>query len=136
MKNMDDANLDQHIDTLQKFMVELQQRANLQPEQTLSVQREAFETLYQTLEELHIANYELHQQSDELGVTRIAIEKEHQKYRELFDFAPDGYLVTNSDGVIREANHAVAALFNVSPARLLGKPLVVFVVVAQRPAFR
>jgi PAS domain S-box-containing protein len=136
MKNMDDANLDQHIDTLQKFMVELQQRANLQPEQTLSVQREAFETLYQTLEELHIANYELHQQSDELGVTRIAIEKEHQKYRELFDFAPDGYLVTNSDGVIREANHAVAALFNVSPARLLGKPLVVFVVVAERPAFR
>jgi len=133
---MDDTALDQHIDILRKFVLELQQRANSHPEPTLCVQTEAFDALYQTLEELSTVNHELQQQSEELGVTRLAIEQEHQKYRELFEFAPDGYLVTTSDGIIQEANHAVAALFNVSSARLLGKPLVVFVVEADRQAFR
>ena len=106
---MDDTALDQHIDILRKFVLELQQRANSHPEPTLSVQTEAFDALYQTLEELSTVNHELQQQSEELGVTRLAIEQEHQKYRELFEFAPDGYLVTTSDGIIQEANRAVAA---------------------------
>lgn len=45
MKNIVDANFDQQIAAVQKFVLKLQQRANLAPEQTLSVQREVFETL-------------------------------------------------------------------------------------------
>ncbi|HJT78317.1 MAG TPA: PAS domain S-box protein, partial [Gemmataceae bacterium] len=44
-------------------------------------------------------------------------------YRELFEFAPDCYLVTDLAGNIREANHAAALLFGRAKPFLLGKPL-------------
>jgi hypothetical protein len=46
-----------------------------------------------------------------------------QRYQELFDFAPDGYVVTDSYGVIEEANQAAAYLLGVRKAFLAGKPL-------------
>ena len=49
------------------------------------------------MEELKIA-------SEELQAIRIVVEKERQRYQELFDFAPDGYLVTDTNGIILEAN--------------------------------
>jgi PAS domain S-box-containing protein len=45
----------------------------------------------------------------------------------LFDLAPDGYLVTNTVGVIREANPEAARLLGLPRARLVGKPLGAFV---------
>jgi PAS domain S-box-containing protein len=45
------------------------------------------------------------------------------RYQNLFDFAPDGYLVTDLRGIILAANHAVATLLNRDRHFLLGKPL-------------
>jgi len=59
---------------------------------------------------------------------REALETERQRYRDLFEFAPDGYLVTDADGTIQEANQAAALLLGVRQDFLGGKPLVVFVV--------
>ena len=42
---------------------------------------------------------------------------------EWFDFAPDGYLQTDLQGVIHEANYAAAQLIGVRKEFLLGKPL-------------
>ncbi|HKB35591.1 MAG TPA: PAS domain S-box protein [Gemmataceae bacterium] len=56
-------------------------------------------------------------------------------YQELIEFAPDGYLVTDLSGVIREVNSAAAALLNSRKEFLLGKPLPFFVAADQRPAF-
>ena len=64
------------------------------------------------------------------------MEKERQRYQELFEFAPDGYLVTDAQGIIREANSAAATLFNLSQKFLVGKPLINFVPNEERPAFR
>jgi PAS domain-containing protein len=44
-------------------------------------------------------------------------------YQDLFELAPDIYLVTDLAGVIREANAAAAALLNIRPQFLAGKPL-------------
>ena len=133
---MDDASIDQHIMALQKFIEDIQQRMDHDSTKTAPRPTEMLEALRQTLEELRIANHELIQQSEELGVARLTIEQEHLKYQELFDCAPDGYLVTDSDGAVREANHAVADLFNISLTDLLSKPLIDFVVESDRPAFR
>ncbi len=54
----------------------------------------------------------------------------------LFDFAPDGYLVLDVDGTIREANCAAASLLNISQHYLVGKPLINFVPMEERRAFR
>jgi PAS domain S-box-containing protein len=52
---------------------------------------------------------------------------ERQRYRELLEVVSHGYLITDPDGVIREANDGVAALMDVHPELLLGRSLLDFV---------
>src|SRR5256714_1938659 len=47
-------------------------------------------------------------------------------YRELFDFAPDAYLITDLHGTIREGNIAAGKLLGVEPRFLAGKSLPTF----------
>ena len=65
-------------------------------------------------EELQVALEELQQQNEELRLAQIAAEAQRQRYQELFEFAPNGYLVTDDQGIIQEANCVAANLFNVS----------------------
>ncbi len=78
------------------------------------------------MEELQMAEEELRQQNEELVESRALVEAERQRYVALFDFAPDGYLVTDPQGTIREANRAAAEMLRVSQEALVGKPLAVF----------
>jgi PAS domain S-box-containing protein len=94
----------------------------------------ALEELSNALEELRVIMEEL-QRQDELIVARQAVELERKRYEELFDFAPDGYLVTDVEGIIQEANRAVSELLCVRVAFLIGKPLTVFVPAAEQHKF-
>jgi len=84
------------------------------------------EELQTALEELRVAEAELRTQNDALLASQEVIEAEHQRYQDLFEFAPDGYLVTDINGTIQEANRAAARMFNVEQRFLVGKPLVNF----------
>ncbi|HEY9781565.1 MAG TPA: PAS domain-containing protein, partial [Leptolyngbyaceae cyanobacterium] len=75
----------------------------------------ALEELKVALEELHVASEEMKQQNEELKIARTIAEIERQRYHELFELAPDGYIVTDDAGIIREANRAAANLLNLSP---------------------
>jgi PAS domain S-box-containing protein len=88
---------------------------------------QALEELHVTLEEARKAHEELSAQNEELLRNRQAIEAERERYQELFDFAPDGYLVTDRSGMIREANRAAAMMIGVEPGSLHGQPLTVYV---------
>ncbi|HHP7245907.1 MAG TPA: PAS domain S-box protein, partial [Elainellaceae cyanobacterium] len=77
------------------------------------------------LEELQIAEEELHQQNESLHDARLSLEAEHQRYQDLFELAPDGYLITDLRGIIQEANHAAITLLN--HQHWLGKPFTVFI---------
>jgi PAS domain S-box-containing protein len=88
------------------------------------------------LEELQIAEEELRQQNEELMEARQATEVERQRYQELFEFAPDGYLVTDMYGVIREANLVAAQLLNIAQNHLIGKLIISFVPEEHRRVFR
>ncbi|MBV9122505.1 MAG: PAS domain S-box protein [Planctomycetes bacterium] len=57
------------------------------------------------------------------------------RYQELFDFAPDGYLVTDLQGLIQEANHEAAAMLGTRKQFLVGKPLLFFVLSPERRTF-
>lgn len=94
------------------------------------------EELRVALEELHVAEEELTLQNEELVKTRQTIEKERQRYQELFEFAPDGYLVTDTYGTIQEANRAAAQLLSRDQRYLIRKPFVNFVPEVDRRAFR
>jgi PAS domain S-box-containing protein len=88
------------------------------------------------VEELEVAEEELRHQSDELASTADAVRSEHARYQELFELAPDAYLVTNASGAVRESNRAAAALFRIPAGFLDGKPLAVFVHPDDRRVFR
>lgn len=88
------------------------------------------------LEELRVAEEELRQQNDELLAVRSDLEAEKHRYFELFDQAPDAYLVTTLDGLIQEANRAAKRFLNSSAEGLERKPFAVFVEPVDRTAFR
>src|SRR5919197_99918 len=88
---------------------------------------EVGEELSVTLEKLRVAEEELRAQNEQLAAAHDVISAERQRYHELFNFAPDGYLVTDSNGVIREANVAATELLGRGRKYLVGKPVRVFV---------
>ena len=75
-------------------------------------------------------------QAIETTASRDAVERERQKYFELFQFAPDACILTDSEGVIREANAMAAQLLGVSGPFLPGKPLPAFFEQTAREAFQ
>jgi PAS domain S-box-containing protein len=72
----------------------------------------------------------------ELLASRDAIERERQKYFELFELGPDACFLTDSQGIIREANTAASQLLGVPTQFLKGKPLPSFFDDAARKAYR
>ena len=88
------------------------------------------------LEELNVAEEEMRQQADELVMTRNEVEAERRRFVELFDEAPDAYLVTDEAGVVHEANNAAERMLQIDRGRLRGKPLAAMVDENFRRAFR
>ena len=88
------------------------------------------------LEELSVADEEMRQQADELILTRDEVEHERARYLELFEEAPDAYLVTDEAGVVRQANRAAERMLRLDRHQLYGKPLAVMVDAEFRRAFR
>ncbi len=99
-------------------MASLHQRAGYSLLHQQGLLPDAFEELHLTIEELRSAEEELRAQNEMLLAARAQLEAERLRYRNLFEFAPNGYLVTDLDGRIFEANQAAAFLLNVSPLDL------------------
>src|SRR5215471_8167933 len=87
---------------------------------------ESVEELATCLEELRSAEEELYEKDQSLATTLEQLRDEHRRYRDLFEFSPDGYLVLDSKGVIQEANLIAAKMLKVRRDRLLGKPIYLF----------
>ena len=66
------------------------------------------------LHELEVHQIELEMQNEELQAARIEIEEGLERYTELFDFAPMGYVVLDPGGTIREANLEIARMLGVA----------------------
>jgi PAS domain S-box-containing protein len=63
------------------------------------------------------------------------VEAYRLRYQEMFEFAPDAHLVTDTQGLILQANHAAATLLRCSKEFLPGKPLGLFVTTGKRARF-
>ncbi len=97
---------------------------------------EALEELATAFEELRVAQEELRVQNESLVATEVVAVAERDRYRDLFEFAPSGYLVTDPEGTVRQSNRAARELLRVpAPRYLPGKPLTVFVAPEDRGAF-
>ena len=82
------------------------------------------------------AEESLRAQTDELIRDRKLLESSLRHYQELFDHAPDAYVVTDHEGNIREANVAAVRLLDGRVERLIGSSLANFVSGPERRSFR
>ena len=73
------------------------------------------------LHELRVHQIELEMQNDELRQAREIIEESRNRYQDLYDFAPIGYLTLNHMAVIVEANLTGADLFGMTRNELLNR---------------
>lgn len=123
------------VDELPKSSEKLWQQADEFPTQQPGYLTQSLEELSLSLQELQLAAEELRQQNEALLESRKAVEQQRQHYQELFDYAPDGYLVTDQEASVLEVNQTAAQMLNISAERLIGKPLVVVVTPEQRRDF-
>ena len=77
----------------------------------------------------------LQNQTEEILAARRALEEERACYQDLFDFAPDGYLVTDLYGRILEANWAAAELLGTDRQKMAGKALTAYIYPDDRQEF-
>jgi PAS domain-containing protein len=85
--------------------------------------------------ELEVHQIELEMQNEELRKAREAESSALEKYSELYDFAPVGYLTLDREGRIREANLASASLLGMERSRLVPQRLGRYVSAADLPVF-
>ena len=89
------------------------------------------------LEQPRVAHHELGlPEEEELQALRDLLQRERERYAALFELAPVGYLITNSDGVILELNRAAAEQLGRDLRFLRGKPLAALVGPERRASFR
>ena len=125
-----------NIARVQERAEQLRRRAEADPKQVAEVLPDLVQDLLSALEELQGVQEELRQQNEELATARLAAEAAEREWQDLFEFAPDGYLVTDLRGIVQEANRAAMVLLRVDRQFLLGKPLAVYVRDDERRAFR
>jgi len=85
--------------------------------------------------ELQVHQIELEMQNEELRESRAQVEAALERFTDLYDFAPVGYLTLSADGTIRELNLPAARLLGVERTRLAGRRLRSFVSQDTRPIF-
>ena len=79
------------------------------------------------LHELRTRQIELEMQNEELRSAYAALEASRDRYLQLYDFAPVGYLTITGDGLITEANLTCGTLLGVEREKLIDRPFANYV---------
>ncbi len=77
------------------------------------------QTPEQLIHELQVHQIELETQAEELRRAHLALEESRNKFLDLYEFAPLGYLTLNDKALITEANLACAMLLGVGRNKLI-----------------
>jgi PAS domain S-box-containing protein len=96
----------------------------------------AFLELEVALDMLRAIENELCEAHAALEDVAVIMDSEHKRFRELFELAPDAYLVTSLEGMIRRANHAAASLFQSMEKDLIQRSFTSFIPAGERTTFR
>ncbi|WP_315787793.1 PAS domain-containing protein [Fischerella sp. JS2] len=116
-------------------IAKLYEKVMVMPVPPNSVPQALFE-LGNASQTIHHAVEELYQQNEQLEQVQEVLGAEYLRYEELFEEAPDGYLVTDAHSKIRLANHKAVRLLNIDKNYLVGKAIVNFIHLEERQYFR
>ncbi len=85
------------------------------------------EELQRLVHELRVHQIELEMQNEDLRQSQMQLEELKDKYLDLYDFAPVGYVTLTDKGLILEANLTAIRLLGVEGQKLIKKPFSGFV---------
>lgn len=85
--------------------------------------------------ELEMQNETLHEALTQTEEACLALEREHQRYFELFDFAPIAYFKLEQNQLIRKANICAANLLGSDQSQLVDQDFSIYIPSAYRPVF-
>lgn len=115
-------------DTIKKNFSELRTRAqsflSSRPEQIDPLE----EDIQKLVHELSTYQIELELQNEDLRNTQQELEKSRQRYADLYDFAPVGYITVSTKGLILEANLTAGSMLGVARGQLLTRRFSDFIV--------
>ncbi len=86
--------------------------------------------------ELQLHQIELELQNEDLRQTQVKLQAVSDRYAELYDGAPVGYLTLDRHGQIREGNRLAATLLNETQPRLVGRRFEGWIDPLDQPALR
>ncbi|MDD1609560.1 MAG: PAS domain S-box protein [Methylococcaceae bacterium] len=91
-----------------------------------------FTNTTELLHELRVHEIELEMQNEELRRAQLALEESRDRYVDLYEFAPVGYLTLNLDGIITEINLTAATLLGVERVKLTRQRFAVYITAEDR----
>jgi PAS domain S-box-containing protein len=80
----------------------------------------------QLAHDLQVHQIELEMQNEELRRAQLELQTVRDRYMELYEFSPSGYLTLDMDSTIVEANLRAGTLLGVTRKKLVGQPLTRF----------
>jgi len=115
---------------------ELRQRAEAilqgQPQEFAKLPSEDLEAVFH---ELQVHQIELEMQNEELRQAQVELSQARDRFFELYDLAPVGYLTLDENGIIQQANLTLVALLGVERRKLIRQPLTRFILPADQDIY-
>jgi len=105
-------------------------------ERSFDAEKRLLKRLANALDELSAAAEALREEGSHSAAARGTLEIGFHRYQELFEFMPDGYLVTDEAGIIREANKAALSLLGKERTEAIGRPIAGFAAPQDRVRLR
>lgn len=113
--------------TARTRLADLQRKADQIPRRAAALVRPALRELSAAIGALELLNEHMLAQRQELASLRREAASARRRLEEYARMVPTACVWTDAEGMVHEGNDASCALLNVSPARLVGKPLMLYV---------
>ena len=91
--------------------------------------------LLKLISELEVHQIELEMQNNELILAKAQQKLDNEKYAELFDFAPSGYIILSKKGEILDLNFSAARVLGKERTKLINSSFVFFISLGTRHIF-
>jgi two-component system cell cycle sensor histidine kinase/response regulator CckA len=129
------AKLRQRTNELKKSETLRKQAERASKDQTADLQKLSTKDTQSLVHELQVHQIELEMQNEELRKAQNELEESHNRYSNLYDFAPLGYFTFDKNGIIIEVNLTGANLFGTERYFLIKKPFSFYISFGSKNVF-